>query len=91
MRVVVYNQFLESYKTVTLQQMAQSFGVSQHFIDRYTPLITCNRELSSLIAQKKMTCKIDKVNGVIQSERIDQRNGLYQQALRQGDLLITKI
>lgn len=41
MRVVVYNQFLESYKTVTLQQMAQSFGVSQQFIDR---------ELSTLIA-----------------------------------------
>lgn len=69
MRVVVYKQFLESYKTVTLQQMAQSFGVSLAFIDR---------ELSTLIAQKKMTCKIDKVNGIIQSERIDHRNGLYQ-------------
>jgi 26S proteasome regulatory subunit N7 len=33
-RVVFYSQFLESYKTVTLQNMAQAFGVSVAFIDR---------------------------------------------------------
>jgi 26S proteasome regulatory subunit N7 len=33
-RVVVYAQFLESYKTVRLQSMANEFGVSVDFIDR---------------------------------------------------------
>ena len=32
-RVVIYSQFLESYKTVTLENMASSFGVSVKFID----------------------------------------------------------
>lgn len=34
MRLVVYSQFLESYKTVTLENMAQAFGVSAEFIDK---------------------------------------------------------
>jgi 26S proteasome regulatory subunit N7 len=35
MRVVIYSQFLESYKTVTLDSMAKAFGVSVGFIDKY--------------------------------------------------------
>jgi 26S proteasome regulatory subunit N7 len=34
MRLVVYSQFLESYKTVTLGNMAAAFGVSTEFIDK---------------------------------------------------------
>ena len=33
-RVVAYTQFLESYKSVTLDAMAGSFGVSMDFLDR---------------------------------------------------------
>ena len=33
-RVVIYSQFLESYKTVKLESMANEFGVSLDFIDR---------------------------------------------------------
>lgn len=51
-RIVIYSQFLESYKTVTLQSMADAFGVSIEFIDR---------ELSELISAGRLTCKIDKV------------------------------
>ena len=35
MRIVAYSQFLESYKTVTIKSMAQAFGVSAEFIDKY--------------------------------------------------------
>lgn len=35
MRLVIYSQFLESYKTVTLENMALAFGVSAQFIDKY--------------------------------------------------------
>jgi 26S proteasome regulatory subunit N7 len=34
-RIVIYSQFLESYKTVTLDTMAKEFGVSTEFIDRF--------------------------------------------------------
>lgn len=33
-RVIIYSQFLESYKTVKLESMANEFGVSVEFIDR---------------------------------------------------------
>jgi 26S proteasome regulatory subunit N7 len=32
-RIVAYTQFLQSYKSVTLQSMARSFGVSESFLD----------------------------------------------------------
>ena len=34
-RAVAYAQFLESYKSVTLEAMARSFGVGTDFLDRY--------------------------------------------------------
>lgn len=36
MRIKVYTQFLQSYKSVTIENMAQTFGVSPKFIDRYS-------------------------------------------------------
>ncbi|KRX09446.1 hypothetical protein PPERSA_00725 [Pseudocohnilembus persalinus] len=82
MRVVIYSQFLESYKTVELQSMANAFGVSVSFIDK---------ELSELIAAKRLNCKIDKVSGIVEGERIDERNRLYKTAIRDGDFLLNKI
>ena len=29
--------------------------------------------------------------GIVESERIDERNGLYQSALKQGDFLLNRI
>lgn len=37
LRVMIYSQFLESYKSVTLECMAETFGVSVAFLDRYFP------------------------------------------------------
>lgn len=34
MRVMGYSQLLQSYRSVTLESMAKSFGVSVDFIDR---------------------------------------------------------
>lgn len=42
LRVLVYAQFLESYKSVRLASMAQAFGVSIDFLDKcvmYTVVI----------------------------------------------------
>ena len=54
------SQFLESYKSVTLDSMAQSFGVTPEFIDR---------ELVDFIVAGRLTAKIDKVAGVIETYR----------------------
>ena len=53
-------QFLESYKSVTLESMAQSFGVTPEFIDR---------ALVDFIVAGRLTAKIDKVAGVIETNR----------------------
>ena len=53
-------QFLESYKSVTLQSMADSFGVSIDFMDK---------ELSDFIVAGRLPAKIDKVAGIIETTR----------------------
>jgi 26S proteasome regulatory subunit N7 len=81
-RVIIYTQFLESYKTVTLQNMAQNFMVSPEFIDR---------ELSELIASRKLNCKIDKLRGIVESQKADSRISRYDTIIKKGDLLIEKM
>lgn len=39
-RTVVYSQFLESYKSVTIEAMAKAFGVTVEFIDLYVVLVS---------------------------------------------------
>lgn len=81
-RIVVYSQFLESYKSVTIEAMAKAFGVSEDFIDL---------ELSRFIAAGKLHCKIDKVAGVLETNRPDAKNALYQATIKQGDFLLNRI
>lgn len=81
-RTVVYSQFLESYKSVTIEAMSNAFGVSEDFIDM---------ELSRFIAAGKLHCKIDKVAGVLETNRPDAKNALYQATIKQGDFLLNRI
>ncbi|CAN6585506.1 unnamed protein product [Malus baccata var. baccata] len=81
-RTVVYSQFLESYKSVTVEAMAKAFGVTVDFIDL---------ELSRFIAAGKLHCKIDKVAGVLETNRPDAKNSLYQATIKQGDFLLNRI
>ncbi|KAF3494869.1 hypothetical protein DY000_02054258 [Brassica cretica] len=81
-RTVVYSQFLESYKSVTVDAMANAFGVSVDFIDQ---------ELSRFIAAGKLHCKIDNVAGVLETNRPDAKNALYQATIKQGDFLLNRI
>ena len=82
MRVKVYSQFLESYKTVTIDSMANAFGVSTNFIDN---------ELSNFISQGRINAKIDKVSGIIECSHHEQNVDLYQNTIRESDILISKI
>eukprot|EP00218_Dolichomastix_sp_CCMP3274_P007920 CAMPEP_0170142468 /NCGR_PEP_ID=MMETSP0033_2-20121228/7647_1 /TAXON_ID=195969 /ORGANISM="Dolichomastix tenuilepis, Strain CCMP3274" /LENGTH=415 /DNA_ID=CAMNT_0010378797 /DNA_START=56 /DNA_END=1304 /DNA_ORIENTATION=+ len=82
LRIKAYAQFLESYKSVTLQNMALAFGVSSDFLDA---------ELSNFIAGGRLNCKIDKVEGVLATTRPDVKNALYMDTVKKGDLLLNRV
>ena len=73
MRLVAYRQYLESFKSVTIDNMAKSFGVNADFIDR---------ELSNFIYIGRINCKIDKVSGVIETNRPNRKAELFQNTIK---------
>ena len=81
-RVLAYSQFLESYRSVSLASMANTFGVSGDFLDD---------ELSGFIAAERLSCKIDKVSGVVSSTRPDSKNAQYQAVIKEGDQLLNRL
>ena len=62
-------QFLESYKSVTIDSMASAFDVSPAFLDQ---------EVADFIVAGRLNAKIDKVFGIIETNRPDHKNALYQ-------------
>ncbi|KAK4549558.1 hypothetical protein LTR36_006555 [Oleoguttula mirabilis] len=82
MRLRAYTQLLQSYKVVGLESMAASFGVSVEWLDR---------DLAPFIASQRLQGKVDRVKGVIETARSDGKNRQYNDVVRQGDQLITKL
>jgi 26S proteasome regulatory subunit N7 len=82
LRIKAYAQLLESYRSLSLTAMADTFGVTDAFIDR---------ELSRFIAMGRLNCRIDKVGGVVETNRPDSKNFLYQSTIKQGDLLLNRL
>jgi len=82
MRIIAYSQLLESYRSVQLENLASSFGVTVEFIDN---------ELSRFIASGRLNCKIDKVGGIVETNRSDSKNIQYQNTIKNGDLLLNRI
>ncbi|OLY78453.1 26S proteasome non-ATPase regulatory subunit 6 [Smittium mucronatum] len=82
MRVKAYAQLLQSYRSLTIKSMANSFGVSEEFIDK---------ELSRFIIAGRLHCVIDKVGGIVETNRPDKKNAQYQATIKQGDLLLNRI
>ena len=81
-RTVVYSQFLESYKSVSLEAMASTFGLSSEFLDE---------ELARFIVSGALNCKIDKVAGIVETIQPDSKNTLYQATIKKGDHLLNKV
>ncbi|KAI4596042.1 hypothetical protein KJ359_006334 [Pestalotiopsis sp. 9143b] len=84
MRLRAYQQLLQSYRVVGLESMASDFGVTVDFLDR---------DLAKFIAGGRIPCTIDRVTGkgVIETNRPDDKNKQYQDVVKQGDQLITKL
>ncbi|MCJ1304171.1 hypothetical protein MMC08_006983 [Hypocenomyce scalaris] len=82
MRLRGYQQLLQSYRVVGVTSMAKDFGVSVDFLDR---------DLAKFIAADRIPCTIDRVNGIIETNRPDDKNKQYTDVVKQGDTLITKL
>ncbi|ODV93081.1 hypothetical protein PACTADRAFT_36201, partial [Pachysolen tannophilus NRRL Y-2460] len=82
LRVRAYAQLLESYKSLSLKSMADQFKVSIDFLDK---------DLCKFIPNKKLNCVIDRVNGIIETNRPDNKNSQYQLLIKNGDSLLTKL
>lgn len=82
MRLRGYQQLLQSYRVVGLSSMANEFGVTVDFLDR---------DLAKFIAGDRISCTIDRVNGIIETNRPDDKNKQYADVVKQGDALITKL
>jgi len=69
----------------------QIFRVILHGSLHLIKLLCACRELSRFIAAGKLHCKIDKVAGVLETNRPDAKNALYQATIKQGDFLLNRI
>lgn len=49
------------------------------------------RELSRFIAAGRLNCSIDKVNGIVETNRPDSKNAMYASVVRNGDALLNSI
>ena len=104
MRILAYAQHLQSYRSLTLESMALAFGVTVEFIDRYVPSPIAlslfhsfmfanhsHRELARFISQGRLNCTIDKVHGVVETNRPTVKISQYETVLRQGDILLNQV
>ena len=82
MRILAYAQLLESYRSLTLESLATAFGVSVAFVDN---------ELSRFIALGRLNCTIDRVHGVVETNRPSAKNAQYETVIRQGDILLNSV
>merc|ERR1712192_29369 len=82
MKIKAYAQLLESYRSLTLSYMADTFGVTEEYMDT---------ELCRFIASGRLHAKIDKVGGIVVTNRPDSKNGQYQTCIKQGDILLNRV
>ena len=57
------------------------------------PVLTAwpHSDLAKFIAADRIPCTIDRVNGIIETNRPDDKNKQYTDVVKQGDQLITKL
>jgi 26S proteasome regulatory subunit N7 len=49
------------------------------------------RDLSRFVSAGRLNCSIDKVNGIVETNRPDTKNARYEQAIKQGDTLLNSL
>jgi len=82
MRILAYAQLLQSYSSLTLDSLAHAFGVTVDFVDN---------ELSRFIASGRLHASIDRVHGVVETNRPALKNAQTETVIRKGDVLLNSI
>ncbi|GAA5966401.1 hypothetical protein JCM8115_002862 [Rhodotorula mucilaginosa] len=82
LRIKAYAQLLESYRSVTMDNLSAAFGVSSEWLDA---------DLARFIAAGRLTCSIDRVNGTVETHRPDAKNARYAAVIKQGDAVLTSV
>ena len=101
MRILAYAQLLQSYSSLTLDSLARAFGVTVDFVDKYVnlpnyfsdlQLMDCRfSELSRFIASGRLHATIDRVHGVVETNRPPLKNAQTETVIRKGDILLNSI
>ncbi|XP_014248171.1 26S proteasome non-ATPase regulatory subunit 6 isoform X2 [Cimex lectularius] len=97
MRLRAYKQILQAYRSLSLDYMAQSFGVTPEFIEK---------EVAKFAASGRLQCKIDSVaRTVVTSVHLSDeamrvkdvsdldmdRSMLYKTTVKRGDILLNRL
>ncbi|MES1903856.1 MAG: 26S proteasome non-ATPase regulatory subunit 6 [Paramarteilia canceri] len=81
-RAVAYSQLLESYSSISLDFMADTFGVTPEFIDE---------EVSYYISKNMISCQIDKLSRTINTLEPQIKNEQFSKVISSGDSLLDKL
>ncbi|OII71791.1 proteasome regulatory subunit RPN7 [Cryptosporidium ubiquitum] len=81
-RAKTYMQYLDPYESVSILSMAESFGVTQRFLEK---------DIVTFISSSKLPCTIDKVKQVIICNREDKKMSQYNELVKKGDLLLNRL
>ena len=82
LRVKAYTQLLQSYSSLSLASMASSFGVSVEWLDS---------DLAKFIRAGRVVAVIDRVAGIVESRKSNDRSKLYENVISEGDKLLNKL
>lgn len=65
--------------------------IYQYFLNKTNLIFYYFRELSTFIATGRLHCKIDRVGGIVETNRPDLKNAQFNSVIKQGDLLLTRV
>jgi len=103
MRRKAYAQLLESYRSLSIDYMAEQFGVTREFIDAYmhsgmwltigisADLFRRRNSIVLLIVWMVHSYYLKLMTGIVETNRPDNKNTQYQQLVKEGDLLLNKL
>lgn len=83
LRQKAYAQLLSSYTTLSLASLASTFAVSPAFVEA---------DLEKMIADGKLPgVVIDRVNALVEMNRVDGKMGRYEEVVKNGDEVLRKV
>ena len=79
--LLAFQQYLESYQSVTLAAMAQAFGVSPTFVEAHA---------GRWIAAGRLDAKMDQIEGILWTSK-SSHTAPYQTVIQKGDHLLNRL